>query len=164
MNKGSCIYLVVWLFCSCLVLVGPGPSLYSASPLKHHVAGMQWCPNPDHYPDSELASWSLTLMCWALSRAAEPLIWTSFFWFDTVVDWTTNLPHARQMLKLLHYPAMVMRKMNRKLPVTWSYSSKNLISILRLKQNVLPGYNVKCWKSSFLMWTIGVDSWYRQLM
>ncbi len=38
------------------------PSLYSASPLKDHATGRQECPNPDHYPDSEPASRSLTLM------------------------------------------------------------------------------------------------------
>ncbi len=44
-----------------LVLFRPAPSFYSASPSKHHATGIQWDPNPDHYPDSEPASWSLTL-------------------------------------------------------------------------------------------------------
>ncbi len=63
-----------------LVLVRPAASLYSASPLKHHPTGKQWCPNPDHYSDSESARRSLTLMCWAPSRAAEPQSLTSFVW------------------------------------------------------------------------------------
>ncbi len=63
-----------------LVLVRPAASLYSASPLKHHPMGKQWCPNSDHYSDSEPARQSLTLLCWALSRAAEPQILTSFVW------------------------------------------------------------------------------------
>ncbi len=63
------------LVCMCwtrLVLVWLAASLYSASPLKHHPTGKQWCPNPDHYSDSEPARRSLTLLCCALSRAAEP--------------------------------------------------------------------------------------------
>ncbi len=50
-----------------------------ASPLKHHPTGKQWCPNPDHYSDSEPARRALTLLCWALSKA-EPQILTSFAW------------------------------------------------------------------------------------
>ena len=80
--------------------VRPATCLYSASPLKHHATGMQWCPNPDHYPDSEPGSRSLTPACWALSKAAEPHILTSFFLlFDAAGDQTTNLPHARRMLR-----------------------------------------------------------------
>ncbi len=46
----SCVYMV-YMYWTCLVLVRPVASLYSASPLKHHATCMQWCPNPDHYPD-----------------------------------------------------------------------------------------------------------------
>ncbi len=45
-----------------LVLDRPAASPYSASPLKHHATGRQGYPNPDHYPDSEPASQSLTLI------------------------------------------------------------------------------------------------------
>ncbi len=45
-----------------------------------HAMGRQWCPNPDHYTDSEPAIRSLTRLCWALSRAAEPQILSSFVW------------------------------------------------------------------------------------
>ncbi len=45
-----------------LVLVRLAASLYSDRPLKHDATSRQWCPNPDHYPNSELASQSLTLM------------------------------------------------------------------------------------------------------
>ena len=55
------------------VPVRPAGSLYSSSTLKHHATAMQWCPSPDHYPDSEQPSRSLTLMCWVL-------ILTSFVW------------------------------------------------------------------------------------
>ncbi len=54
-----------------LVLVWPAASLYSACPLKHHARDKQWCPNRDHYPDSEPASRSLTLMCWALKQSSR---------------------------------------------------------------------------------------------
>ncbi len=54
-----------------LVVVRPAASLYSVSPLKHHPTGKQWCPNPDHYSDSEPARRSLTLLCRALSRASN---------------------------------------------------------------------------------------------
>ncbi len=70
--------LLVCMYWTRLVLVRPAARLYSASPLKHHPTGKQWCPNPDHYFDSEPARWSLTLLRWALSRAAEPQILTSF--------------------------------------------------------------------------------------
>ncbi len=75
----SCL-LVVCMCWTRLALVRTAVSLYSASPLKHHVTGRQWCPNPDQYPDSKPASRSLTPWCWALSRAAEPQILTSFVW------------------------------------------------------------------------------------
>ncbi len=72
--------LLVCMYENRLVLVRPAACLYSASPLKHHPTGKQWCPNPDHYPDSGPARRSPTLLCWALSRAAEPQILTSFVW------------------------------------------------------------------------------------
>ncbi len=64
----SCLY-VMCMYWTRLVLVRPSAaSLYSASPLKHHAAtGRQGCPNPDHYPESESASRSLTPLCWAPS-------------------------------------------------------------------------------------------------
>ncbi len=68
-----------------LALVRPGASLYSASRLKHQATGSQWCPNPDHYPDSKPVSWYLSHLCWAPSRAAEPQILTSFVWHSLVV-------------------------------------------------------------------------------
>ncbi len=64
---------LVCMYWTRLVLVRPGASLYSAGPLKHHPTGKQWCPNPDHYSDSEPARRSLTLLCWALSRAAADI-------------------------------------------------------------------------------------------
>ncbi len=71
-------YKLVCMYWTRLLLVRPVASLYSASPLKHHPTGKQWCPNPDHYSDSDPARRSLTLLCWALSRVAEPQILTSF--------------------------------------------------------------------------------------
>ncbi len=88
--------LLVCMYWTRLVLVRPATSLYSASPLKHHTTGKQWCLNPDHYADSEPARRSLTLLCWALSRAAEPQIL-----FGAAGDRNTNLPHARRTLS--HY-------------------------------------------------------------
>ncbi len=73
----SCLY-VVCMYWTRLVLVRPAANIKSASPRKHHATGRQLCPNPDHYPDSEPASRSLTRLCWALSRAAEPQILTFF--------------------------------------------------------------------------------------
>ncbi len=51
--------LLVCMYWTRLVLVRPAASLYSASPLKHHPTGKQWCPNPDHYSHSEPARRSL---------------------------------------------------------------------------------------------------------
>ncbi len=88
-----------------LVLVRPAASLYSASPLKHHPTGKQWCPNPDHYSDSEPARWSLTLLCWAQSRAAELQILTSFVWCDRGSN--HQPPACQASAQPLHYPAAV---------------------------------------------------------
>ena len=100
----SCLY-VVCMYWTRLVLVRPAASLYSASPLKHHATGRQWCPNPDHYPDSEPASRSLTLLCWALSRAAEPQILTSFVWRGRGSN--HQPPACQGNSQPLHYPAAV---------------------------------------------------------
>ncbi len=64
----SCLYVMCMYWTR---LVRPPASLYSASPLKHHTTGKQWCPNPDPYPDSEPASQSLIPLCWEISRSAE---------------------------------------------------------------------------------------------
>ncbi len=103
-----CLYVLVCMYWTRLVLVQPAASSYSASPLKHHATGRQWCPNPDPYPDSEPASWSLIPLCWALSRAAELQILTSFVWRG----WGSNhQPPACQAnaIALLHCPAAVKR-------------------------------------------------------
>ncbi len=94
---------LVCMYWTRLVLVRPAASL--ASPLKHHPTGKQWCPNPDHYSDSKLARRSLTLLCWALSRAAEPQILTSFVWRG----WGSNHqpPACQANAQPLHYPAAV---------------------------------------------------------
>ena len=42
--------------CTCLVIVQPAASLYSASPLKQHATGRQGWPNPCHNTDPEPAS------------------------------------------------------------------------------------------------------------
>ncbi len=97
--------LLVCMYWTRLVLVRPAASLYNASPLKHHPTGKQWCPNPDHYSDSEQARRSLTLLCWALSRAAEPQILTSFVWRG---QGSNHQPPAYQAnAQPLHYPAVV---------------------------------------------------------
>ncbi len=88
-----------------LVLVRPAASLYSASTLKHHPTGKQWCPNPGHYCDSELARRSLTLLCWALSRAKEPQIFTSFVWLGRGSN--HQPPACQANAQPLHYPAAV---------------------------------------------------------
>ncbi len=87
-----------------LVLVRPAASLYSASPLKHHPTGKQWCPYPDHYSDSEPARRSLTL-CRAL-RAAEPQILTSFVWRS--LGSNHQPPACQANAQPLHYPAAVL--------------------------------------------------------
>ena len=95
-----------WCMCwTRLALVRPAASLYSASPLKHHATGKQWCPNPDHYSDSEPARRSLTLLCWALSRAAEPQILTSFVWRGRGSN--HQPPACQGNSQPLHYPAAV---------------------------------------------------------
>ncbi len=97
--------LLVCMYWTSLVLVRPAASLYNASPLKHHPTGKQWCPNPDHYSDSEQARRSLILLCWALSRAAEPQILTSFVWRG---QGSNHQPPAYQAnAQPLHYPAAV---------------------------------------------------------
>ncbi len=88
-----------------LVLVWPAANLYSASPLKHHPTGKQWCPNPDHYSDSEPVKRSLTLLCWALSRAAEPQILTSFVWCGRRSN--HQPPACQANAQPPHYPAAV---------------------------------------------------------
>ena len=99
------VLYVVCMYWTHLVPVWPAASLYSAIPLKHHATGMQWCPNPDHYPDSKPASRSLTPLCWALSRAAELQILTSFVWHGR--GWNHQTPACQANAKLLHYPAAV---------------------------------------------------------
>ncbi len=89
-----------------LVLVRPAASFYSASPLKHHATGKQWCPNPDHYSDSGPPRRSLTLLCWALSRAAEPQILTSFVWRSRGSN--HQPPACQANAQPLHYPAAVV--------------------------------------------------------
>ncbi len=91
---------LVCVYWTRLVLLRPAASLYSASPLKHHPTGKQWCPNLDHYSDSEPARRSLTLLCWALSRAAEPQILTSFVWRGRGSNHQA-FPHAKRTLN--HY-------------------------------------------------------------
>ncbi len=88
---------LVCMYWTLFVLVRPAASLYSASPLKHHPTGKQWCHNPDHYSDSEPATRSLTLLCWALSRAAEPQILTSLVWRDRASN-HQRMSHARWTL------------------------------------------------------------------
>ncbi len=93
-----------------LVLVRPAASLNSASPLKHHTTGGQGCPNPDHYPDFEPASRSVT-MCWALSRAAEPQILTSFVWLGRGSN--HQPPACQANAQPLHYRAAVVSDVER---------------------------------------------------
>ncbi len=98
---------LVCMYWTRFVLVWPPASLYSASPLKHHhPTGKQWCPNPDHYSDSEPARRSLTRLCWALSRAAEPQILTSFVWRGRGSN--HQPPACRANAQPLHYPAAVL--------------------------------------------------------
>ncbi len=97
--------LLVCMYGTGLVLVRPAASLYSASPLKHHSTGKQWCSSPDHYSDSEPARRSLTLLCWALSRAAEPQILTSFVWRGRGSN--HQPPTCQANAQPLHYPAAV---------------------------------------------------------
>ncbi len=72
-------------------------SIHNTTP-RHGQAGLF---KPDHYPDSEPAMRSLTLMCWALSRAAEPQALSKRLLFDGAGDRTTNLPHTKRTLN--HY-------------------------------------------------------------
>ncbi len=102
--KRSCLY-VMCMYWTSLVLVRPMASLYRASTLKHHVTGREWCPNPDHYPDSELASWSLTPLWWALSRAVEAQILTSFIWRGRGSNHQS--PSCQANSQPLHYQAVV---------------------------------------------------------
>ncbi len=97
--------LLVCMCCIRLVLVRPAASLDSASPLKHHPMGKQWCPNPDYYSGSEPARRSLTLLCWALSRVAESQILTSFVWRGRGSN--HQPPACQANAQPLHYPAAV---------------------------------------------------------
>ncbi len=90
---------LVCMYWTRLVLVRP------TSPLKHHPTGKQWCPNPDHYSDSEPARRALTLLCWTLSRAAEPQILTSFVWRGRGSN--HQLPACQANAQPIHYPAVV---------------------------------------------------------
>ncbi len=97
--------LLVCMYGKRLVLVRPAASLYSARPLKHHSTVKQWCPNPHPYSDSEPARRSLTLLCWALSRAAEPQILASFVWRGRGSN--HQPPACQANAQPLHYPAAV---------------------------------------------------------
>ncbi len=100
----ACLLVVCTSMCwTRLALVRPAASLYRASPLKHHATGRQWCPNPDHYPDSELVSGSVTTLCWALSRAAESQILMSFVWRGRGSN--HQPPACQANAQPLHYPA-----------------------------------------------------------
>ncbi len=98
---------LVCMYWTRLVLARPAASLYSASPLKHHPTGKQRCPNPDHYSDSQQARRSLTLLCWALSRAAESQILTSFVWRGRGSN--QQPPTCQANAQPLHYPAVASR-------------------------------------------------------
>ena len=97
-----------------LVLIGPAATLYSANPLKYHTMGMKWCPKPDPYSDSELASWSLILRCWVLGRAAESQILMSFFFVWRGRGLNHQAFACQANAQPLHYPAAVkvIRKLN----------------------------------------------------
>ncbi len=97
----------------CSVCTGPAASIYSAMPVKHHPTGKQWCPNTDHYSDSERARRSLALMRLALSRAAEPQILTSFVWRGRGSN--HQPPACQANAQPLHYPDAVTNR--RKCPV-----------------------------------------------
>ncbi len=51
--RNKVILVCVDVYYTQRVLVRYTASFYSASPLKHHATGRQWCSNPDHYPNSE---------------------------------------------------------------------------------------------------------------
>ncbi len=100
----SCLYVLTCMYWVRLVLVRLSTSLHSATPLKHHVTGRQWCPNPDHYPDTESTSRSLTPLCWALSRAAEPQIFRYFVWCGRGSNHQS--PACQANIQPLHYSAV----------------------------------------------------------
>ncbi len=58
-SEQCCVYRNWCVYWTCFVVDRPAASFYSPSPWKYHATGRQWCPNPDHYPDSEQAraSW-----------------------------------------------------------------------------------------------------------
>ncbi len=103
--------LVVCMCWTCIALVRPAASLYSASPLKHHTTGRQWCLNPGHFPDTEPASRFLTPLRWALSRAAEPQILMFSVWRDRGSN--HQPPTFQANAQPLHYLAAVIIIMNR---------------------------------------------------
>ncbi len=127
-----------------LVLVRPASSLYSASPLKHHPTGKQWCPNPDHYSDSEPARRFPTLLCWALSRAAEPQILTSFVWRGRGSN--HQPPACQANAQPLHYPAAVFSSGRKTVLLTltknWPNSCRNQPYLCGACQGVFTGSDV----------------------
>ncbi len=72
------------------VLVRTAASLFSASPLKHHAMGKQWCPNLGHIPDSEPDSQflnSYVLRAKQSNRTSNFNVciwWTFFFCIQTM--------------------------------------------------------------------------------
>ena len=84
-----------------------GRSVFIVLPhLNTTQRGMQWCPNPDHYSDSEPAIRSRTPICWALRQAAELQILTSF----VSRGWGSNHQSPRisaANAQPLHYAAAV---------------------------------------------------------
>ncbi len=94
----SCLYVVCMHWAS-LVLVRPTASLYSASPLKQ--GNRQWWSNPDHYPNPEPASRSLTPSCRTLCRTEEPHIFNVFCLMEPGIEPpTSRMPGERSTTTL----------------------------------------------------------------
>ncbi len=84
------------LACMCwtrLVLVRPAASLYSASPLKHHPTGKQWCPNPDRMWSGQniyqidatgSARKTMPFMCWTITPCMSPRKSERLFWQEAI--------------------------------------------------------------------------------
>ncbi len=101
--------LLVCMYWTRLVLVRPAASLYSTSPMKHHPTGKQWCPNPDHYSDSEPASNSFVLSVKQSSRTSN----CNFFCLTRpgIEPPSCRMPGERSTTTL--YPAAVMLQWKR---------------------------------------------------
>ncbi len=133
-KQGRVCWCVYWIR---LVLVRHAPRLYSASPMKQHAMAMQWCSNPDHFPDSEPASRSRTLMCLVLSRAAANL--NVFCLMQLGIDAASSSSYIRRILN--HYTTRLHFPSDRR--ISWHGQERHLTYVCPPSGNPGPSQDIQ---------------------